>query len=94
MEYPHDEMMRVFHETIYKSLFIQACGVLKKSLMDHLRSTRKMRRARNWTSKGQPRGRIIEAISIRDRPLHGLQVDDVSQEDVAENLRAKPSARG
>lgn len=68
MEYPHDSTMRISHETIYKSLFIQARGVLKKSLMDHLRSNRKMRRARNWTSKGQPRGHIIDAISIRERP--------------------------
>ena len=45
-EYPGDESMRVSHETIYRSLFIQARGVLKKELMDHLRSKRRMRRSR------------------------------------------------
>ena len=60
--------MRVSHETIYKSLFIQARGVLKKELMAHLRSRRIMRRARTATTEGQPRGRIIDAVSIRERP--------------------------
>src|ERR1700688_1958724 len=48
-EYPDDESMRVSHETIYRSLFIQARGVLKKELMDHLRSKRRMRRSRHAT---------------------------------------------
>jgi len=42
-EYPGHKSMRVSHETIYRSLFIQARGVLKKELMDHLRSKRRMR---------------------------------------------------
>jgi IS30 family transposase len=63
-----DRTMRVSHETIYKSLFIQARGVLKKELMVHLRSRRIMRRAKTATTEGQPRGRIIDAISIRERP--------------------------
>src|SRR5215472_10205347 len=46
-QYPYDESMRVSHETIYRSLFIQARGVLKKQLMDHLRSKRRMRRSRH-----------------------------------------------
>ena len=46
-QYPDDESMRVSHETIYRSLFIQARGVLKKELMDHLRSKRRMRRSRH-----------------------------------------------
>ena len=66
--YGDDRTMRVSHETIYKSLFIQARGVLKKELMVHLRSRRIMRRAKTATTEGQPRGRIIDAISIRDRP--------------------------
>src|SRR5262250_1779427 len=45
--YPNNESMRVSHETIYRSLFIQARGVLKKELMDHLRSKRRMRRSRH-----------------------------------------------
>jgi len=60
--------MTVSHETIYKSLFIQACGVLKKELLAHLRSRRIMRRGRTATTAGQTRGQIIDAVSIRDRP--------------------------
>jgi len=67
-EYPHDESMRVSHETIYRSLFIQARGVLKKELMDHLRSKRRMRRSRHASVSGQSRGQIVDAISIRERP--------------------------
>ena len=44
MEYPNDESLRVSHETIYRSLFIQARGALKKELIQHLRSKRRIRR--------------------------------------------------
>jgi len=67
-EYPHDESLRVSHETIYRSLFIQARGVLKNELMDHLRSKRRMRRSRRASEHGQSRGQIVDAISIRERP--------------------------
>ena len=65
--------MTISHETIYKSLFIQAprleeMGVLKKELLAHLRSRRIMRRGRTSTTAGQTRGQIIDAVSIRDRP--------------------------
>jgi len=60
--------MRVSHETIYRSLFIQARGVLKRELIGHLRSGRLMRRAKNANTAGQARGQIIDAISIRERP--------------------------
>ena len=66
--YPDDERMRVSQETIYRSLFIQARGVLKKELMDHLRSKRRMRRSRHSSEHGQSRGKIVDAISIRERP--------------------------
>ena len=68
IEHSHDRMMQVSHETIYKSLFIQARGVLKRELIAHLRSRRVMRRGKTSTAKGQPRGQIIDAISIRQRP--------------------------
>jgi IS30 family transposase len=68
IQYRDDESMRVSHETIYRSLFIQARGVLKKELMDHLRSKRRMRRSRHATPSGQSRGQIVDAISIRQRP--------------------------
>jgi IS30 family transposase len=67
-QYSDDESMRVSHETIYRSLFIQARGVLKKELMDHLRSKRRMRRSRHASVSGQSRGQIVDAISIRERP--------------------------
>ena len=66
--YPDDQSMRVSHETIYRSLFIQARGVLKKELMDYLRSKRRMRRSRHASASGQSRGQIVDAISIRERP--------------------------
>ena len=68
IQYRDDESMRVSHETIYRSLFIQARGVLKKELMEHLRSKRRMRRSRHATPSGQSRGQIVDAISIRQRP--------------------------
>jgi IS30 family transposase len=67
-QYPDDKNMRVSHETIYRSLFIQARGVLKKELMEHLRTKRCMRRSRHATVSGQSRGQIVDALSIRERP--------------------------
>jgi transposase, IS30 family len=66
--YPNNESMHVSHETIYRSLFIQARGALKKELMDHLRSKRRMRRSRHASEHGHSRGQIVDAISIRERP--------------------------
>ena len=66
--YPNNESMHVSHETIYRSLFIQARGVLKRELMDHLRSKRRMRRSRHASEHGHSRGQIVDAISIRERP--------------------------
>ena len=67
-QYPEDGSMRISHETIYRSLFIQARGVLKKELVSHLRSRRMMRRSKHATTDGQPRGRISDGISIHERP--------------------------
>ncbi len=66
--YPNDESYQVSHETIYKSLFIQARGALKKELLQHLRKTRAMRRSRHHTQKTDNHGRITNAVSIRERP--------------------------
>jgi IS30 family transposase len=68
IEYPNDEGMRVSHETIYRSLFIQARGVLKKQLIQHLRSKRRIRRSRHSRDRGHHSGQIVDAISIRERP--------------------------
>jgi IS30 family transposase len=66
--YPDDENCQVSHETIYKSLFIQARGALKKELLQHLRKTRAMRRSRHKSLKGGGLGQITGAVSIRERP--------------------------
>lgn len=63
-----DVSMRVSHETIYRSLFIQARGVLKKELIGHLRARRVMRRSKKANTEGQPRGQIVDGVSIRQRP--------------------------
>ncbi len=68
VHYPSHESMRVSHETIDRSLFIQARGVLKKELIQHLRSKRLLRRSRHARAEGQSRGQIVDAISIRERP--------------------------
>ena len=60
--------MRVSHETIYCSLFIQARGVLKKELMEHLRTKQRMRRSQHSRIFKDSRGQIPHAISIRERP--------------------------
>src|SRR5271163_226617 len=60
--------MRVSHETIYRSLFIQARGVLKKELIQHLRAKRLIRRSRHSRAGGKSHGQIVDAISIRERP--------------------------
>src|ERR1700730_157701 len=67
-QYPQDESMRVSHETIYRSLFIQARGVLKKELIQHLRFKRRIRRSRHARDSGHRKGQIVDAISIRERP--------------------------
>jgi len=64
-----DTTMRVSHETIYRSLFIQARGVLKKELQQHLRTRRTLRRGRGAGNKGvNCRTGIVDAVSIRERP--------------------------
>jgi IS30 family transposase len=72
-QYPADENMHVSHETIYKSLFIQARGVLKKELIGHLRSARRMRHPRKSALHQERRGRLAGMVPIRERPA---EVDD------------------
>ena len=66
--YPDDESLRVSHETIYRTLFLQARGALKQELVRHLRSQRRIRRSRHSSIHGHSQGRIVDAISIRERP--------------------------
>jgi IS30 family transposase len=68
LRHPNDESRTVSHETIYKTLFIQARGALKKELLAHLRRTRTMRRSRHHTQKNGKNGRIKDAVSISERP--------------------------
>ncbi len=66
--YPDDENKQVSHETIYKTLFIQARGALKKELQKHLRTQRTMRRGKQHSLKRDGLGQISNAVSIRERP--------------------------
>jgi IS30 family transposase len=66
--YPDQPAMQVSHETIYRTLFVQSRGVLKKALLQHLRRGRATRRSKHATRQHQHRGQIVDAISIRDRP--------------------------
>lgn len=68
LRYPDEPAMRVSHETIYRSLFVQARGVLKKELLRHLRTKRIMRKSKLARTEAQLRGRIAEALTIRQRP--------------------------
>ena len=63
-----DESLRVSHETIYRSLFIQARGALKIELIQHLRSQRRIRRSQHASVHGHSQGKIVDAVSIRERP--------------------------
>lgn len=67
-QFPKNSQLHISHETIYRTLFVQARGALKKELQYHLRSGRVMRRARTATNKRQTRYRIVDAVSISDRP--------------------------
>ena len=66
--YPGDASRQVSHETIYRTLYIQSRGALKKELLVHLRRTRAMRRSRHHTQKTGDHGRIKDTVSISERP--------------------------
>ena len=66
--YPENESLQVSHETIYRCLFIQTRGVLKKELQKHLRTKRVFRQSRHRNIQGLPRGQIIDGAPIANRP--------------------------
>lgn len=66
--HPEDEAFWVSHETIYRTLFVQTRGALKKELVEHLRRHHPIRRSRHATAKADTRGRIPETVSISERP--------------------------
>lgn len=66
--YPNNPGLHVSHEAIYRTLFIQARGALKRELLEHLRRTRGMRRSRHYTQKTAGHGQIKDTVSIRERP--------------------------
>ena len=68
VQLPEEPRMQVSTETSYRSLFIQTRGVLKRELVKHLRSRRAIRRNKLASTGDERRGRIIDAVSIRDRP--------------------------
>lgn len=67
-EFPEDASMQVSHETIYRTLFVQARGALKRELIEHLRVVRRMRRPNKVAHSTGRRGRLVDAVSIRERP--------------------------
>lgn len=71
--FPSDPAMHVSHETIYRTLFVQSRGALKRELLQHLRRQRRYRHARTAGRTPSRAGRIIDAVSIRQRPA---EVDD------------------
>lgn len=66
--YPDDPAMHVSHETIYRTLYVQARGALKQELTAHLRRRRVLRRSRAATTRGHGQGQLIDAVSISERP--------------------------
>ena len=66
--FPGEAHKQVSHETIYRSLYIQARGVLKKELLAHLRAKRSVRRSQHASLKRNGNGQIKDAVSISDRP--------------------------
>jgi IS30 family transposase len=66
--YPDNEQMQVSHETIYRSLYVQSRGSLKRELCRHLRSGRQKRQPRGSTRRGQGRGRLPDMVAISERP--------------------------
>jgi IS30 family transposase len=73
-EYPNDESLRVSHETIYRSLFIQARGALKQELVQHLRSKRQIRRSRHASAHGTPKA----GSSMRFRFANGRRKSKIA----------------
>jgi len=71
-QFPLDPSLRVSHETIYRTLFLQARGALKKELIAHLRTVRRLRRPNGVAHSSGLRGRIADAVSIRERPAEAL----------------------
>lgn len=66
--YPDEPTMQVSHETIYRTLYVQARGALKRELTAHLRRRRGMRRSRAATTRGHGQGQLVDAVSISERP--------------------------
>ncbi len=67
-DHPEEEVMRVCAETIYQALYVQARGTLKRELTSHLRSQRDRRRPRTRSRSEQRRGKLVDTISISQRP--------------------------
>jgi len=66
--YPEDENYQVSHEIIYRSLYVQARGALKKELIKHLRTRRTMRHSRHGNKSGEGQGQIKDMVRISERP--------------------------
>ena len=91
--YPDDENYQVSHETIYRTLFIQTRGALKKELLQHLRRTRVMRRSRNYTQKRDGHGGISNADLDQRAPALGGGSSGAGSLGRRSNLRIATTAK-
>lgn len=67
-EHPDNEDMRISHETIYRSVYVQSRGELRRELARHLRTRRRKRQPRGQSRHGQGRGKIRDMVAISERP--------------------------
>ncbi len=79
-EFPADEGLRASHETIYRSLFVQTHGVLKKELIGHLRAVRRMRQPTGGTTPSRLPGQIVDAVSVAIKKII-VEIDPYSDRD-------------
>lgn len=87
--FPSDPDMQVSPETIYRSLFVQSRGVLKRRLLQQLRRQRSFRHARAAARRRPRQGQILDAVSIRQRPaeVHDRAVPGHWEGDLLEGAR-------
>ena len=68
VEFPDRAEMRVSHETIYQSLYVQGRGALRRELARHLRTGRSLRRPRRTETAAGQRGKLAGMVNISERP--------------------------
>jgi len=67
VDFPDDESMRISHEAIYQSLFVQGRGALKRELVACLRTGRALRQPRS-RAQNRPQGHVTDDV-VWSRPV-------------------------